>query len=78
MISYGCIFTLRRDEGLRGKALGLQHALMFSMEKANQGRVHAASLKDEGGGFGLPKCIVNLRERGKAHGTLLKVEGGRL
>ena len=52
--------------------------LMFSRGRDNQGRVHGVGPKDEGEGFELPKCIVHLKERRRAKGTLQKVEGGML
>ena len=61
-----------------GKASWLLHVLMHSKEGYNKGRVLGASLKDEGEGFRLPKCIVCSREIRMAEGTHLKAEGWRL
>lgn len=53
----------------------LWDVLMHLKKQGSQGRVHVASPKDEGKIFGLPKCIMRSRERGRAHGTLMKVQG---
>lgn len=49
--------------------------LMHPKEEINQARAHVTSSKDEGEGFRIPKCTMCSRERGKAQGTLPKVEG---
>jgi len=87
-ISYSCLFgTLKIIKGVLGckgalwKPKGLRRegfiALLWTYslkEKRSQGRAHVASLKDEGEGFRIPKCVMHSRERGRVQGTLLKVE----
>jgi len=48
---------------------------MHSRKEINQGREHVTNPKDEREGLGLPKYVVNPRERGRTNDSLLKVEG---
>lgn len=48
---------------------------MRSRERGNQGRVHDASLEDEGKELEVPKCIVHSRETRRVHDVELKAEG---
>lgn len=60
----GCKGTLWRLKDGGGGVLRLRDVLMCPKKKNSQGKVHIASLKDEGKIFGLPKCAyAQERER---------------